>query len=174
MLVSGVQLDDMKFYRLFFMYRASLVAHLVKYLPAMQETHVQSLGRDNPLEKGMDTLSNILAWRIPWTEEPERLQSMASQRVRLIIKYWLYSLWKVKVLVAQLCLTLRPTDCSFPGSVSIAGAIQYILEHIYFIHSSLYLLFPTPVLPIPSLLFPLITTPSFSVSASLFLLCYIL
>ena len=92
MLVSGVQLDDMKFYRLFFMYRASLVAHQVKYLPAMQETHVQSLGRDNPLEKGMDTLSNILAWRIPWTEEPERLQSMASQRVRLIIKYWLYSL----------------------------------------------------------------------------------
>ena len=58
----------------------SLVVQMVKNLPAMQETQVQSLGRD-PLEKGMATHSRILAWRIPWTEEPGGLQSMGSQRV---------------------------------------------------------------------------------------------
>ena len=59
----------------------SLVAQMVKNLPAMQETQVQSLCQEDPLEKGMATHSNILAWRIPWTEEPSRLQSMALQRV---------------------------------------------------------------------------------------------
>ena len=54
----------------------------VKDLPAMQETQVLSLGRDDPLEEGIATLSSILAWRIPWTEEPWGLQSMGSQRVR--------------------------------------------------------------------------------------------
>ena len=49
---------------------ASLVAQTVKNLPAMQETQVQSLGQKDPLEKGMVTHFNILAWRIPWTEEP--------------------------------------------------------------------------------------------------------
>ena len=48
----------------------------------MQETWVQSLGREDPLEKEMATHSNVLAWRIPWTEEPGKLQSMGSQRVR--------------------------------------------------------------------------------------------
>ena len=48
----------------------------------MQETRIQSLGLDNPLEKGMATHSSILAWRIPWTEEPGRLKSMESQRIR--------------------------------------------------------------------------------------------
>ena len=55
---------------------ASLVAQTVKHLPAMQETWVWSLGWKDPLEKGMTTHSNILAWRIPWTQEPGRLQSM--------------------------------------------------------------------------------------------------
>ena len=50
------------------------MAQIVKSLPAMQETQVQSLGQENPLEKGMSTHSNILAWRIPWTEEPGGLQ----------------------------------------------------------------------------------------------------
>ena len=59
----------------------SLVAQLVKNLPAMWETWAQSLGWEDPLEKGMATHSSILAWRIPWTEEPGRLQSMRSQRV---------------------------------------------------------------------------------------------
>ena len=54
---------------------------MVKNLPAMQETQVQSLGQEDPLEKEMVAQSSILAWRIPWTEEPGGLQSMGSQRV---------------------------------------------------------------------------------------------
>ena len=53
----------------------------VKNPPAMQETQVQSLGREDPLEEDMATHSSILAWRIPWTEEPGGLQSMGSKRV---------------------------------------------------------------------------------------------
>ena len=62
--------------------RSFPVAQMVKILPAMQETQVQSLGQEDPLEEGMATHSRILAWRIPWTEEPGRLQCMGSQRVR--------------------------------------------------------------------------------------------
>ena len=54
---------------------------MVKRLPAMWETPVQSLGREDPLEKEMASHSSTLAWKIPWTEEPGRLQSMGSQRV---------------------------------------------------------------------------------------------
>ena len=61
---------------------ASLVAQRVKNLPAMWETLVRLLNREDLLEKGMATHSSILAWRIPWTEEPGGLQSMGSQRVR--------------------------------------------------------------------------------------------
>ena len=60
---------------------ASLVVQSIKNLPTMQETQVQSLGWEDPLEKGMATHSSILAWRIPWTEEPGELQSMGLQRV---------------------------------------------------------------------------------------------
>ena len=59
---------------------ASLVAELVKNLPAMRETWVQSLGWEDPLEKGKAIHSSILAWRIPWTEDPGGLQSMGSQK----------------------------------------------------------------------------------------------
>ena len=58
--------------------QASLVAQMVKNLPGMRETWVQSLGWEDPLEKEMATHSSILAWRIPWTEEPGGLQSMGS------------------------------------------------------------------------------------------------
>ena len=58
------------------------MAQTVKCLPTMRETWVQSLGREDLLEKEMATYSSTLAWRIPWTEEPGRLQSMGSQRVR--------------------------------------------------------------------------------------------
>ena len=58
------------------------MAQLVKSLPAVRETWVQSLGGEDPLEEEMATLSSTLAWRIPWMEEPGRLQSMGSQRVR--------------------------------------------------------------------------------------------
>ena len=56
-----------------FILNYSLIAQSVKNLPAMLKTQVQFLGREDPLEKEMTTLSNILAWRIPWTEEPSRL-----------------------------------------------------------------------------------------------------
>ena len=60
---------------------ASLVAHMVKCLPAVRETWVRSLCREDPLEKEMATHSRTLVWKIPWTEEPGRLQPMGSQRV---------------------------------------------------------------------------------------------
>ena len=60
---------------------ASLIVQLVKNLPAMQETRVRFLGREDPLEKEMATHSSIPAWRIPWTEEPGKLQSMGSQEL---------------------------------------------------------------------------------------------
>ena len=55
---------------------------MIKHLPAMQETHLTFLGQEDSLKKGMATHSSILAWRIPWTEEPSGLHSMGSQRVR--------------------------------------------------------------------------------------------
>ena len=61
---------------------ASLVAQMAKSLVVMQETWVQSLGPEDPLEKEMATHSSTLAWKIPWTEAPGKLQSMGSQRVR--------------------------------------------------------------------------------------------
>ena len=62
-------------------FRASLVAQMVKRLPTMWETWVRSLGQEDPLEKEIATHSSILAWKIPWTEDPGTLQSMGSQRV---------------------------------------------------------------------------------------------
>ena len=61
--------------------KTSLVAQTVKRLPAMQETRVPSLGWEDPLEKEMAIHSRTIAWKIPWTEEPGRLQSMGSQGV---------------------------------------------------------------------------------------------
>ena len=62
-------------------YQASLVTQMVKRLPTMREIRVRSLGQEDPLEKEMATYSSALAWKIPWMEEPGRLQSMGSQRV---------------------------------------------------------------------------------------------
>ena len=72
---------------------ASLVDQIVKNLPAMQETWVQSLGLENPLEKRMVTHSIFLAWRIQLTEEPGEFQSMEQQRVRLSV--YLVSIVKI-------------------------------------------------------------------------------
>ena len=63
------------------MSRTSLVAQMVKHLPTMWETWVQSLGQEDPLEKEMATQSSTLAWEIPWTEEPGGLQPMGLQKV---------------------------------------------------------------------------------------------
>ena len=76
MLIPCVQQSDWA------MYRTSLIAHSVKNLPAMQETQVQFLDWEDPMEKGMVTHSSNLAWKIPWTEKPSGLQSLELQRVR--------------------------------------------------------------------------------------------
>ena len=68
-------------YKVSFTLRAPLVAQTVKRLPTMWETRVPSLGREDSLEKEMAPHSSTLAWKIPWREEPGRLQSMGSQRV---------------------------------------------------------------------------------------------
>ena len=63
-------------------FKASLVAQMVKHLSTMRETRVRSLGWEDPLEKERAIHSRTIAWKIPWTEEPGRLQAMGSQRVR--------------------------------------------------------------------------------------------
>ena len=65
----------------FFFFRASLVAQMVKCLLTMRETQVRALGQEVPLEKEMATHPSILAWKIPWTEESSRLETMGLQRV---------------------------------------------------------------------------------------------
>ena len=85
-------------------FRASLVAQRLKRLPAMWETLVRSLGWEDPLEKEMATHSSILAWRIPWTKEPGRLQSTGSQRVR---HDWATSLSLLPELICQPKLSLK-------------------------------------------------------------------
>ena len=83
-LVSGIELSDSDVYVyvcVSYVHGASLLARTVKNLPAMQDTWVQSLGWEDPLEKEMATHSSNLAWEMPWTEEPGRLQSIGSQRV---------------------------------------------------------------------------------------------
>ena len=82
MIASSNRTDDLYNLIYFYIIWASLVAQTIKNLLAMQEIRVHSLGWEDPLEKGMATHSSILAWRITWTEEPGRLQSIGSQRVR--------------------------------------------------------------------------------------------
>ena len=75
-MLCGKELNGMEIQKtghIMYMYRASLLAQLVKNPPAMQQTPVQFLGREDPLEKGRATHSSILGWRSPWTEEPGRL-----------------------------------------------------------------------------------------------------
>ena len=79
--MQGPSKGPVKIAAFYVTYVAALVAQAVKNLPAMQETWVQSLGWEDPLEKGMATHSSILAWEIPWTDEPSRLQPMGLQRV---------------------------------------------------------------------------------------------
>ena len=107
-----------------------LVAQMVMRLPAMQETRVWSLGWEDPLEKEMATHSSTLAWKIPRTKEPGRLQSMGSQRVRhdwATAHTYIHTLYLRGLCCAQplqSCLTLwDPMDHSPPGS-SVHGILQ--------------------------------------------------
>ena len=79
--VRSLALKQMKMYQIMKTFGASLIAQSVKNPPAMQQTQVQSLGWEDPLEKEMASHSSILAWKIPRTEEPGRLQPMGSKRV---------------------------------------------------------------------------------------------
>ena len=114
---------------------ASLVAQIVKNLPAIQETWIWSLGQEDPLEKGTATHSSILAWRIPRTEEPNGLQSMGSQRV-----------WHDWVLnthfLSNFLLDYTP-QALFPGPTGFLSVPKY---HIW---GSLLMLFPLPVVFFP-------------------------
>ena len=85
-------------------YWASLGDQMVKKLPAMHETQVQSLGWVGALEKGMAIHSSILAWRIPWTEEPNGLQSMEPQRIR---HNWVTNI-KLETNIASFCSSTIP------------------------------------------------------------------
>ena len=75
----GVEMRCPEVVKYIYIYMEFLVAQTVKNLPAMQETTVQSLGQEDPLEKAMATHSSVLAWEIPWTEEPGGLQFVGSQ-----------------------------------------------------------------------------------------------
>ena len=90
------------------------VPQMVKNLPAMQETWVRSLGQEDPLGKGMATHINILAWEIPWTEEPGGLQSMGLQRVgyNLVMKQQL-----VHYIRNSLCCLENNTEISQPFAI---------------------------------------------------------
>ena len=94
---------------------ASLVAQMVKNLPAMQETQVGYLGGEDPLEKGMATHSSILAWRIPWTEEAGRLQSMGPQSQTQMSNYYQVSNFQ------QSILDNCPTGTDIPICISKAS-----------------------------------------------------
>ena len=111
---------------------ASLVAQMVKYLPAMWETRIRFLGREDPLEKEMAIHSSTLAWKIPWMEEPDRLQSMGSQRVG---HDWATSLLHFKTLLewAAICYSQgsswpRDWTCVFCVSC-ISKWVLYQLSH---------------------------------------------
>ena len=99
-------------------WRASLVAQRLKCLPPMLETQVQSLGWEDPLEKEIAPYSSTLAWRIPWTEEPGRLQSVGSQRVW---HNWATSLSLYTLTVLQYILLEGYTSNSETASSCLRG-----------------------------------------------------
>ena len=108
------------------------MTHMVKNLPAMWETWVWSLGREDPLEKGMTTHSSILAWRIWWTEEPGRLHSMGSQRVRhnwvtntLFLRLW----WKSYIYLFLMVDIIFLEDILFQKTQEEKKCLQ-ILAHL--------------------------------------------
>ena len=110
-----------------------MVAQMVKNLPAKQKIWARSLGWEDPLEKGMATHSNILAWRMPWTEEPGRPHSMGSQKAR---HDWTTNTLTLAKdggggLVAKSCLTLAtPWTIAHQAPVSMGFSRQRILEWV--------------------------------------------
>ena len=99
------------------------MTQVVKYQPAMQETQVQSLDWEGALEKEMATHCSILPWRIPWAEEPGRLQSMGSQRVRNNLATKPTYLWCFKCAFLRRCVCLQHLESD---NVRVANTIAYI------------------------------------------------
>ena len=146
----------MKYHDIFIQWWTSLVVQTVKCLPTMWETRVPSLGWEDALEKEMATHSSTLAWKIPWMEEPGRLQSMGLQRVR---HDWATSLtfiqWRICCCCccssfAKLCLTLcDSTDCSKPGFPVLHHLQKFAQVHVHCIGDVLqpsYSLMPSSAL----------------------------
>ena len=138
---------EVQYRKLFFpIYLTSLVAQTVTRLPTIQETQVQSLGQEDLLEKEMATHSSILAWKIPWMEEPSRLSFMGSQRVG---HYWATSLlyiWKfVKDVMPSHLLILSCISCNkgiLHNHSSNIKISKLIMTHCYHL-----ILDPNQVLP---------------------------
>ena len=97
------------------------VAQIVKNLPAMQETQVQSLGQEDPLEKGMATHSSTLAWKIPWVEEPGRLQSMGWRRVGHDFTFTFTFTFHFPALKKEMATHSSVLACSIPGTGEPGG-----------------------------------------------------
>ena len=118
------------FFNLFsFVHYASLVSQMVKTLPAIGETWVQSLGWEDPLEKGMATLSSTLTWEIPWMGEPGRLQSMGSRQTRLSDFTFTFTLALQVILFIPKDLYIgHPQFTSLTQDTSLGPAL-----HIYFL-----------------------------------------
>ena len=146
----------------FLEWRASLVAQMLKNLPAMLETQVWSLGWEDPLEKRMAAHSSILAWRIPWTEEPGGLQSMGLQRVRhnslteLLGNEARY-IWICCCSVAQSGPTLcDPMDCSTLGFPVLHHLPELAQTHVHWVSDAIQpshpLSSPSPALILSHLL----------------------
>ena len=104
------------------LYGVSLVAQMVKNLPAVQEAWLWSLGREDSLKKGMATHSSILAWRIPWTEEAGRLESMGLQRIR---HYWVTHIFTFSVSLKEAEIrTQIHTEASHMKTLKEDGRLQ--------------------------------------------------
>ena len=131
----------------------------VKHLPTMWEIQVQSLGQEDLLEKEMATHSSIVAWKIPWTEEPGRLQSIGSQSQTRLSDFTFYSLSNFQICNSVLLIIVTTLHCASPG-------LAYLMTR------DLYILAPfTRFCPLLTL--PLATTKMFSVKGLcvLFLCC---
>ena len=102
----------------------SLVAQTVKKLPPVQETQVQSVGQEDPLEKGMVTRSSVLAWKIPWAEEPGGLQPMGSHRVGHVCA-WVHAYTRF---VQLICLEVTRHDRDRPVERPVTSlSLEYLL-----------------------------------------------
>ena len=117
---------------------ASLVAQRVKHLPTIRETWVQSLGQEDPLEKEMATHSSTLAWKIPWTEKPGRLQSMGSQS-RTCLRDFTFTFFHFQIIKYTFSFKDKCYNLTF--SVSNFNMVPYVLSfyllyksHFIFLH----------------------------------------